>query len=39
MAKFSRSAVQSILTPGQVELTVSGKLNDGTAFEGKDKLP
>jgi hypothetical protein len=38
MVKFSRSAVQAILQPGTVELTVSGKLNDGTRFEGKDTI-
>jgi len=38
MAKFSRSAVEDILQPGIVELTVSGKLNDGTRFEGKDTI-
>ena len=38
MAKFSRSAVEGILQPGIVELTVSGKLNDGTRFEGKDTI-
>jgi len=38
MAKFSRSAVQGILQPGTVELTVSGKLNDETRFEGKDTI-
>jgi len=38
MAKFSRSAVEGILQPGTVELTVSGKLNDGTRFEGKDTI-
>ncbi len=38
MAKFSRSAVEDILQPGTVELTVSGKLNDGTRFKGKNTI-
>jgi hypothetical protein len=36
IAKFNRSAVQAILAPGEVELTVSGELKDGTIFEGID---
>jgi len=36
MAKFSRSIVQDILDVGDVELTISGKLTDGTIFEGTD---
>jgi len=38
MAKFSRSAVQAMLQPGLVELSVSGKLNNGTGFQGKDTI-
>ena len=38
MAKFSRSEVQSILEVGEVELTVSGELADGTRFEGMDTI-
>jgi hypothetical protein len=38
MAKFNRSAVQDILQPGQVELTVSGELLNGRTFEGKDTI-
>jgi len=38
MAKFSRSVVQSMLQPGLVELSVSGKLNNGTGFQGKDTI-
>ena len=34
MAKFSRSDVQAIVEPGEVELTVRGELTDGTTFEG-----
>ena len=36
MAKFSRSEVQNYLDPGEVELTVIGKLSDETRFEGTD---
>lgn len=39
MVKFSRSAVQALLTPGdETELTVSGELTDGTIFEGTDTI-
>jgi len=38
MAKFSRSEVQEMLEPGEVELTVSGELTDGTRFEGTDTI-
>jgi len=38
VARFSRSEVQGILGPGEVELTVSGELTDGTIFEGKDVI-
>jgi parallel beta-helix repeat protein len=38
VARFSRSEVQSILAPGEVELTVSGELSDGTRFEGNDMI-
>ena len=36
MAKFKRLEVESILEPGQVELTISGRLSDGTYFKGTD---
>ena len=36
IARFSREEVQAILSIGQVELTITGQLNDGTVFEGKD---
>jgi len=36
MAKFSRSEVLKMLSPNEVELTVSGQFNDGTTFEGTD---
>ena len=38
MAKFSRSEVQDIVEPGEVELTVTGKLTDGTEFESSDTI-
>jgi len=38
IVKFSRSAVQEILNAGEVELTVSGELSDGTRFEGTDTI-
>ena len=38
IAKFSRLEVQEILGPGDVELAVSGELNDGPRFEGADTI-
>jgi hypothetical protein len=38
IAKFRRSVVQDMLEPGDVELTVSGELVDGTEFEGADTI-
>ena len=38
IVRFSRSEVQGILAPGEVELTVSGELADGTVFEGTDVI-
>jgi hypothetical protein len=38
MAKFSHSEVQGIVEPGEVELTVSGKLTDGTKFKCSDMI-
>jgi hypothetical protein len=38
IAKFDRGQVQNILGVGQIELTITGQLMDGTIFEGKDKI-
>lgn len=39
MVKFSRSAVKAILSPGaKVEITATGKLTDGSSFEGSDTI-
>lgn len=39
MVKFDRSAVQQILQAGdEVEITVTGELNDETPFEGSDTI-
>lgn len=39
MVKFDRSAVQEILEEGnEVEITVTGELNDDTKFEGSDAI-
>ena len=39
MVKFDRSAVQEILEAGDdVEITVTGELNDGTPFESSDTI-
>jgi parallel beta-helix repeat protein len=37
-ARFSREEVHAILTVGKVELTITGKLTDGTYFEAKDTI-
>jgi hypothetical protein len=34
--KFNRSDVQPVLTNGDVELTITGRLTDGTLFEASD---
>jgi hypothetical protein len=36
IARFSRKEVQAILSIGEVELTITGRLTDGTAFEAID---
>lgn len=38
LAKFNRSELINILEPGQVTLTVTGMLTDGTIFEGTDTI-
>ena len=38
IVKFNRSEVQDILEVGEVELTISGELTDGTKFEGTDTI-
>jgi len=39
MVKFDRAAVQQILPAGdEVEITVTGELNDGTSFAGNDTI-
>jgi hypothetical protein len=38
MARFSRSEVQLVLNIGEVELTITGKLTDGTLFEARDNI-
>jgi predicted outer membrane repeat protein len=38
VVSFNRSDVQNILKIGQVNLTVSGMLSDGTVFEGTDVI-
>jgi len=38
MAKFDRAAMQGILQVGDVEITVTGELTDGTLFEGIDTI-
>ena len=35
---FSREDVQSILSIGDIELTITGQLTDGTVFEGTDTI-
>jgi hypothetical protein len=37
-ARFTREKVQSILDIGEVELTITGKLTDGTIFEATDTI-
>ena len=38
MVKFDKQALIAMLSPGMVELTVTGELDDGTAFEGTDSI-
>jgi hypothetical protein len=37
-ARFNREEVQAILDVGDIELTITGKLTDGTIFEGTDTI-
>jgi predicted outer membrane repeat protein len=38
LVRFDRSEIQDILNAGQVELTITGWLVDGTVFEGSDVI-
>jgi len=38
IAMFSREEVQAVLIAGEVELTITGQLSDGTLFEGTDVI-
>ena len=38
VAFFSRRDLQDILDPGRIELTITGRLKDGTDFIGKDTI-
>jgi parallel beta-helix repeat protein len=38
MVRFSREEVQAVLNIGEVELTITGQLTDGTVFEAKDVI-
>ena len=38
IVKFNREQVQAILDIGEVELTITGQLTDGTVFEGTDTI-
>ncbi len=38
IAKFNREELRDILNVGQAELTITGQLTDGTAFEGTDTI-
>jgi len=38
IAKFNRDKVQAILDVGEIELTITGQLTDGTVFEATDKI-
>ncbi|GAG92059.1 unnamed protein product, partial [marine sediment metagenome] len=36
--RFSREDVQPILEVGDIDLTITGRLTDGTVFEGTDVI-
>ena len=38
IAKFDRKKVQAILAIGEIQLTITGQLNDGTSFEASDVI-
>ncbi len=38
IAKFDRDKVQAILDVGEIELTITGRLTDGTIFEASDTI-
>jgi len=38
IAKFDRSEVQAVLNVGDIELTITGQLADGTSFKAKDVI-
>ena len=38
IVRFNRSEVQGILYVGEVELTITGQLTDGTVFEASDTI-
>jgi hypothetical protein len=38
VVKFDRAAVQALLQPGEVELTICGKLIDWLPFRGSDTI-
>lgn len=38
LALFSRRDLQDILSPGRLQLTITGRLKDGTDFTGKDTI-
>ena len=38
IARFNREDVQDILHVGEIELTITGRLTDGTVFEGTDTI-
>ena len=38
IARFSREGLRGIINTGEVELTINGRLTDGTVFEAKDVI-
>jgi hypothetical protein len=38
IVKFDREQVQAILAVGDIELTITGQLSDGTSFEASDVI-